>query len=145
MTILQEYDDKHLPEKLRTAPTSAAARAAKYKEEETEWKKRQRKEDQSFSSVRESNRNLVIAETVDIFNGICNQCRNHVGSIVCHDCHYLLCAECDSAYHLKHITHDRVVLLEKVIHKLKSTEYVDSNGKVEKRGRLCITFDQLYY
>ena len=97
LAVLQEYEDRHIPDKLRTAPTSATEAAAKYKAEETDWKERQRAQDTAFSCVRESDRNMVIAETLEIFNGICNHCRNVKGIVVCHStCHALLCSETEA-------------------------------------------------
>ena len=85
---------RNTPDKLRTAPTSATEAAAKYKAEETVWKERQRAQDTAFSCVRESDRNMVISEaSLEIFNGICNHCRNVKGIVVCHTCHALLCPE----------------------------------------------------
>lgn len=36
---------------------------------------------------------MVIVEALEIFNGICNHCRNVKGIVVCHTCHALLCPE----------------------------------------------------
>jgi hypothetical protein len=77
---------------------------------------------------------MVIAETLEIFNGICNHCRNVKGIVVCHTCQALLCPECDSTFHFNHIAHDRVIL-QGVIQKLKSVQHVDLLGKVQDRGR----------
>ncbi len=62
LAVLQKYQDRHVPGKLQTAPTSATEAAAKYKGEETDWKERQRAQDRAFSCVGESDRNVVIAE-----------------------------------------------------------------------------------
>ncbi|KAI9550241.1 hypothetical protein GHT06_001527 [Daphnia sinensis] len=132
LAVLQEYEDRHIPDKLRTAPTSATEAAAKYKAEETDWKERQRAQDRAFSCVRESDRNKVVAEALEIFNGICNHCRNVKGIVVCHTCHALLCPACDSTFHFNHITHDRVIL-QGVKYKLKSNQHVDLLGKVQNR------------
>jgi hypothetical protein len=139
LAVLQEYEDRHIPDKLRTAPTSATEAAAKYKAEETDWKERQRAQDTAFSCVRESDRNMVIAETLEIFNGICNHCRNVKGIVVCHTCQALLCPECDSTFHFNHIAHDRVIL-QGVIQKLKSVQHVDLLGKVQDRGMILVFF-----
>ena len=94
LAVSHEYQDRHVPDKLRTAPTSATEAAAKYKAEETDWKERQRAQNRAFiSCARESDRNMIIAEALEIFNGICNNCRNVKGIVVCHTCHALLCPE----------------------------------------------------
>ena len=93
LAVSHEYQDRHVPDKLRTAPTSATEAAAKYKAEETDWKERQRAQNRAFSCARESDRNMIIAEALEIFNGICNHCRNVIGIVVCHTCHALLFPE----------------------------------------------------
>ena len=98
LAVSHEYQDRHVPDKLRTAPTSATEAAAKYKAEETDWKERQRAQNRAFSCVRESDRNMVIAETLEIFNRICNHCRNVKGIVVCHTCHALLFPETEVWY-----------------------------------------------
>ena len=97
------------------------------------------KNERAFSCFRESDRNMVIAETLEIFNGICNHCRNVKGIVVCHTCQALLCPECDSTFHLNHIAHDRVIL-QGVIQKLKSVQHVDLLGKVQDRGMILVFF-----
>jgi hypothetical protein len=76
---------------------------------------------------------MVIVEALEIFNGICNHCRNVKGIVVCHTCHALLCPECDSTFHFNHIAHDRVILQE-AMYKLKSVQHVEMLGKVRNRG-----------
>lgn len=144
LSIFEEYEVSQIPENLRTAPTSAAAAAAKYKAEETKWKERERKQDELFFLDRESNRNKVIANISELFKGKCTNCRNCEGSVLCHTCYSLLCHECDAGFHFNHITHDRVIIQDEVLRKLKSVEFISHLGKVEKRGvQQCslITFD----
>ena len=80
---------------------------------------------------------MVIAEALEIFNGICNHCRNVKRIVVCHTCHALLFSECDSTFHLNHIAHDRVIL-QGVIQKLKSVQHVDLLVKVQESGMILV-------
>ena len=109
----------------------------------TKLRKQIRKKDRGpktqHLAVLESDRNMVIAETLEIFNGICNHCRNVKGIVVCHTCQALLCPECDSTFHFNHIAHDRVIL-QGVIQKLKSVQHVDLLGKVQDRGMILVFF-----
>ena len=80
---------------------------------------------------------MVIAEALEIFNGICNHCRNVKRIVVCHTCHALLFSECDSTFHFNHIAHDRVIL-QGVIQKLKYVQHVDLLGKVQDIGMILV-------
>jgi hypothetical protein len=134
-SILEEYEETNIPDKIRTAPpVSSSAAAARYKDCDTVWKERQRAQDKAFGNARDSDRNKVVAETSQLFHGICNNCRNKEGAVVCHDCHSLLCSQCDSSFHLKHIAHNRVILKDNALCQLKSIEYVDFDRKIECKG-----------
>lgn len=144
LTLLQEYEEGCAPDKFRTASTSATTAAAKYKAEETEWKQRQRAQDEAFGSVRESDRNKVIAQTLELFSGICSHCRKLEGRVLCHTCHTLLCPKCDSAFHFSHISHGRIILQEGVLHKLQSTQHIDLLGRVQNRGPIILKHNCIY-